>query len=479
MKVITLILTIFLVACSPRAIREAKQTVAQADSLWRAGTPCNDSASLAQAYQTLATIPLPFREGMGLGSSYARSCYHYGRLLRAKEDPVSAMQVFINATHSHTRDYHILGRVYSNMGDIAHLAGEFELSYDMFERSAGMYLKNKDSLLYCYCLNSMAFELAEQGKKKECLNLLTDIEEQCADVDVRSLVVETKADAYLYAAQYDSAIYYADQSIILGNTVPTCHIIKAQAFSRLEITDSALFYAKIVLDNSYASYQDRFNALFVVSHFDSTLCAEDIRTLDSQREDIRYYEHEPNKEKLTDAIYLLNQDLHRKPDWRWLYVVCALVLFVCASSILYDIWRKRKQHRQIIQEVQEKEVELDNLSKIQEMQHNQIIKDIEETSRLIAESQDIRTELAWKNFNQMCAIINRRFYSLADRLQGYSLSQKEMRLCILVLLQASTKQMVDLIPYSQSGIGKFKNLTAQKIGTTTKQMRSYIINLIS
>ena len=123
-------------ACTPRAVQDAQRVVAQADSLRAEGRMYGidegDSLTLAQAYETLGAIPLPFREGMGLGSSYAHACFHYGRLLRQKDNPVEAMQVFIEATHSHTRDDHILGRIYSNMGSICHLAGDFPLSYDMY-----------------------------------------------------------------------------------------------------------------------------------------------------------------------------------------------------------------------------------------------------------------------------------------------------------------------------------------------------------
>ena len=145
---------VFLGSCSSRAIHEAEAVVAQADSLWQAGLmygiDAGDSLTLAQAYKTLGDIPLPFGEGLGLGSPYAHSCYHYGKLLRAKDHPAEAMQAFIHATHSRTRDYHILGRVYSNMGSISHLAGEFQLSYDMYEKSADMFIRNCDSTAYFY-----------------------------------------------------------------------------------------------------------------------------------------------------------------------------------------------------------------------------------------------------------------------------------------------------------------------------------------
>ena len=154
---------VFLGSCSSRAIHEAEAVVAQADSLWQAGlmygTDAGDSLTLAQAYETLKehsafsrqlSEVCPFIPCTSLLRTYAHSCYHYGKLLRAKDNPAEAMQAFINATHSRTRDYNILGRVYSNMGSISHLAGEFQLSYDMYEKSADMFIRNCDSTAYFY-----------------------------------------------------------------------------------------------------------------------------------------------------------------------------------------------------------------------------------------------------------------------------------------------------------------------------------------
>ena len=137
-----LLLVCAFTACTPRSLREAQSVVAQADSLWLAGKLYGmdegDSATLAQAYETLGSLSL---FNFHFSPSYAHACYHYGKLLRAKEHPVEAMQCFINATHSRTRDYHILGRVYSNMGDIAHLAGELPLDGEI-ERSFQKMIKD-------------------------------------------------------------------------------------------------------------------------------------------------------------------------------------------------------------------------------------------------------------------------------------------------------------------------------------------------
>ena len=78
----------------------------------------------------------------------------------------------------------------------------------------------------------------------------------------------------------------------------------------------------------------------------------------------------------------------------------------------------------------------------------------------------------------MCEIVNRYLYNVIARLEPYNLSEKETRLCVLVLLKATTDQMVNLIPYSHSGLGKFKYTIARKLGTKTAQMRPFILELL-
>ena len=348
---ILLIACIAILSCSPRAVQEARELVAQADSLRAEGQMYADSARLAQTYETLDAIPFPFREGLGLGSLYAHACYHYGRLLREKDNPAEAMLVFINATHSHTHDYHILGRVCNNIGDLCHRAGEFPLSYDMFERSAQMYLKNGDTLLYCYALNDMAFELAMQTKKEESLSIIQRADCLCNNISLKVKLLETKAEMYLKCLHYDSAICCVNQ-VSAEYQEATMLLIKAQAYDNIGRKDSALLYANKIMSSSYATNQDKFNALYIVTHNDSTLSAEEISTLTSQREDIRYYEYEPRQEKLTSAIQLLEQDLNRKYNFTWLYAIIATLIIVGAILGTY-VYRKRKHQALLSQQIEQ------------------------------------------------------------------------------------------------------------------------------
>ena len=473
-------------ACSPRAISEAKSVVAQADSLWHAGqmygVDVGDSATLAQAYETLGAIPLPFREGLGLGSSYARSCYHYGRLLRAKEDPVAAMQVFIAATHSHTRDYHILGRVYSNMGDIAHLANEFELSYDMYKRSGDMYLKNGDTLLYYYDLNNMAFELAEQGKKEETFVLLSQIDEQYPEPYLCAKIWETKADAYLCVQQYDSSIYCINKLNALGYNDPTYMVIKAQAYNNLGEKDSALFYAETILNLPNCEEQDQYNMLYIILNYDTTLVNEELLTLSARRSDIETDVLIPLHNKWAMAVQLLEQDLTRKPDLRWLYAII-LTLFVIGVCIYIYMYRKHKRQELLTQKIdileqatsaiQEKHLEL---TERYSTDLNRIENEINSRCTMLQTDENIKKILAWKNYKKMCNIVDKQFYLLATKLRDKrSLKETEVRICILTLLNCGSEQMAVLLYKSPTSIGTLKRRVAKKLGTTSGEMRTYLI----
>ena len=453
-------------------MREAQEVVAHADSLREAHlyaqNEYDDSLSLAQAYETLKEIPLPFRGWLGLNSSYAHACYHYGRMLRAKDNHVEAMKVFIEATHSRTRDFHILGRVYSNMGSMCHLAGEYQLSYDMFAKCADCFLQNGDSISYYYGLNEMAFRLAVQEKKEETLVLLDSITRNCNDKNVILKTWETKAEMYLNSCLYDSAIYCANQMQLSDWIGLTGIMIKAQSFYRLNKKDSALFYANLILDNSYSSYQNRFNALYIVTNGDSTLSKERIREYASQREDIRYYEHEPKQNQLSQAVQLLEQDLTREPDLRWLYSTIGTIVLI-GVGIFFYVRKKHRKRELLSQQIEELENRNNNTIA-------QISAQIENNIALLSQSANLKEDLCWSDYNKMCVIINQQVGMLALKLQKtYKLSEREIRLCILTMLNLGYDEIADMLYYAQNGVGKLKLRVAKKLGTTSKNLHHFLL----
>ena len=74
-------------------------------------------------------------------------------------------------------------------------------------------------------------------------------------------------------------------------------------------------------------------------------------------------------------------------------------------------------------------------------------------------------------------IVNKHFNMLARKLQKAGLTEKEVRICVLTLLNYGYDEMADILFYASNGIGKFKMRTAKKIGTTAKNLRDYLINM--
>ena len=488
---VLLSLCLFGQGCSSHSLREAQDIIAQADSLWQEGKMYGvdegDSVTLAQAYETLK----PFVHcTSSLCTSYAHSCYHYGKLLRAKDNPVEAMQCFINATHSRTHDHYILGRVYSNMGSICHLAGEFDLSYDMYEKTANCFLADGDTLSYYYGLNDMAFEKAMLADKESCLGLLHNIEHHCIDRDVICKTLETKAELYLKCKLYDSVLYYANENFSQTENTASALLI-AQSYNYIGKKDSATYYANLVLSKTQELYEIN-NALYILTTDDGAMDKDAIRETAADRSDTQKL-IEKRKSKLSQAVLLLVQDLARKPDLRWLYTVIAVILFVGSTFLLVHVWRKRKQHQHIIHEIDIKQqqqeqliesiatlhTEIYQLSEQQQKTHQQLLSDIEATCSALRNTKDFHKEPYWKDYGQLCEMINQRFNNLAVLLQRYSLTEREIRLCILVLIgNLSDKQMADMLYYSYNTIRSTKRHIAIKLGTTSANLRDFLIEKV-
>ena len=452
---------LLLTGCSSRALREAQRVVAEADSLRTEGVAYTDSMALAEAYNTLEKWQYLYP------TDYTRACYYYGRLLRNNDNPVAAMQVFINATHTNTRDYHILGRVYSNMANICRLNSSHDMAFTLHSRSADMFSQAGDTLLYYYGLHNMAYECATLGEKQESLSLIRQIQQQCTDSNVLLLSYETMAEMYRIQAEFDSALYWLNQAKQYGDIDSYGTIIKAQSFSRLGNTDSATHYATLITMDSTASYHAKFNALYIISHSVSVLSKDSALSLASQREDIRHYEYEPEKEKLTVAIELLKQDLSRKPIWPWLlFTIC--ILLTGGGIASFSIHKKKKRRQLLSQQIQDLQMAKD-ASTLEKKQA------LEKQCKLFASSHNIVVDLCWKDYDALCSIVNQHFLMLARKLQQENLTEKEVRLCVLSLFNLGYEEMADMLCYAPNGIGKFKMRTAKKLGTTAKKMRDFLI----
>ena len=471
------------------SVHEAQRTVAVADSMRvHAGKLFDDSLALAGAFSTLGSWRLVYPD------DYARACYYYGYLLRQHGDQVAAMQAFISGTHAPYvqrvvplpwfSDYHILGRIYSNMGTMCHLIDEFTLGYTMYGLSASSFYKAGDTTAYHYALNSMALELAEQKLCNETLCLLDSIERGCANTDVLNKLWETKVILRYNLEQFDSAIYAVRQLQCRGYHESTGYVKMAQSFWHLNQYDSALYYAKYVIDCPYASKQDRYHMLYIACNHDTTIDTKTVQKLAARRADINYEYIEPLLQQNSAAVEILRHDIGEQPSpKKILLFFIILSLIGIAVGLTFASFRKKiadlfNKHQQLQKENEYIRRSNDNIKQQNAAREQHIVQNIENTCVIIRQYNNWDEELHWKDYHALCEFINQHFYLLADKLKLiHHLDEKEVRLSILVLLDMFNNDTIAKILHYGKGIRTYKSRLNAKLGNTGKDLRSKLIQI--
>ena len=488
-------------ACTP-AVHESRHTLDVADSLRvNEGRLYDDSLALAEAYTLLGHWRLIYPD------DYARACYYYGRMLRHRGDQVAAMRAFIAGSHAPYIDrvvplpwysnYHILGRIYSNMGTMSHLADEFELGYDMYELSARSFYKADDTTAFYYALNAMALQFAEQNMHDETLSLLGKIEMECADANVLTKTWETKAILYKNLAQYDSAIYAAGQLYSNGYSAASGYVTMAQSYEHLGQLDSALFYAQRVLAMPNASDKERYNMLYFFVYHDSSAGEEEKMKRYEERADIDNKNIDPVQEQLVLSVEVLRQDLDKKPHYMYLCFVLASIGLIVGVAWIAKTHVKRitkieqkkhqqltKQNANILADMGRLQANNDalrqenaDLSVLHSERRAELMAQIINNCDAIRNSEKWKDVFYWNKHDKLCEVADKHLNLLSTKLQMLEvLNEREIHLCILVTIgNFSDKQLAQLLNYSEKSIRSIKLNAAKKLGTTSAHLHDFLM----
>ncbi len=453
--IIGLCLLAGLTACTPRSVREAGSVSAE-----------TDSSTLAESVTALA----PWR--WCYPAEYAKVNYFYGRKLRAAGRYTDAVQCFMDAVRVKSGDAVLTGKVYTNMADICHLEGSYELSYLLFGRAATAFLSASDTTAYAYSLCDMAVEAVQQGNFDTADSLLTEAEYLSVDSALLAHCLFTRAILCRHAKQYDEAIAYINRSQQFGIVPSAGYVVKAQSFFHLGQRDSAVYYASEVIRQSQSLFE--WNNMYYILAHDSGQHVETVLQLNAQRADIQKA-IEVRQGELSRAVDRITQYLEKPYDRQLLYLVVVIAVAATACFFLFRIRRHKKHIRQdILTQLALRERQ----SEVQRMRHQTAVENFEHHCALLRDAPDLARELAWNDYNRMCEIVNGQLFFLAGKLkQTGVLNEKEVRLCILVAINVSYKQMADLLPYALTGISKFKYSTAQKLNVSVKGLRRKLVRL--
>lgn len=385
--------------------------------------------------------------------SCAMTLYQNGKALREEGKQVEAMQAFVDATHSGTKDEVLLGRVYSNMANICRLANDHETALEVYTLSAEHFANTDDTLAYAYALNNMAWEQAAMGKKEEALKLVDSAVYCYSRSPLTEKIIETKAAACFFMEEYDSVLYYtskADNNYLL--------MLRAQAYSFLQIGDSATFYAKLLLPRmTNLFYLD--DLYYILTHDDANADTETIRAFSSERADVQNAIKQRHGE-LTQAVQLLKQDLtSKKQTAPWTMVLLTILGIGLLFWGIVIVCKQRKL--------------LSDKSAFEKARRNELEQNIHQ----LQNAENVRQELSWEDYTTFCYETDKRFHGLASALHAQDLNEQDIRICVLVLIGFSHKEIADMLNCSVKSIGKLKDLTAKKLGVSGGQLQEKLQNI--
>ncbi|MBQ7531739.1 MAG: hypothetical protein IJT12_08545 [Paludibacteraceae bacterium] len=463
-------------ACS--SVHEARITIAQADSLLVAGEVYEDSTSLARAVNTLT----PWRRVAP--TDYAKACFYYGRLLRTRTFYADAMRQLIAARHSRTSDGELLGRVYSNIAYICRLEGNYPLAHDMYVCSSQCFAQAADTLRYLIAQTNIAYALAELGDTSGVRALIEPIRAADMPAGVEDMCLETYAEAYMRAGDYVQAMRYASS---VSELSPSVRMIMAQCWSETGQVDSASYHARLVVEQTNHPFL-LANALFILAHQDTTACLTDVRNASAQRSIV--LEHiADNQGDLSHAVEILQQDMNGKTQ-RWRMPVIGIVCLIIALIVWWCIIRRH--HKRAIEQIAHERQQADEFISAREEQSAQLQEQLsaqrlhieQEVARnldALRQSAGWRQSVGWNDYEQFCNVVNRQFFFLADKLKATGqLSEKELRLCVLVLMDCfDSRQQAALLHYGESGVRNLKQHAANKLGTTSRLLREQLMKLMT
>ncbi len=379
--------------------------------------------------------------------SGAIALYQNGKALREEGKQVEAMQAFIEATHSGTDDEALLGRVYSNMANMCRQANDHETAFEVYALSAEHFQKAGDTLAFAYALNNMAWEQAAMRHKDTVLMFVNKAVAVYPHEQLIEKVKESRAAACLFAEEYDSVLYWTR-----GATDDYMLTLRAQAYSYLQMDDSATYYAQELLPRTTNLFA-LDDLYYILTHNDSSADKEILRDLSSARADVQNAIKTRHGE-LVKAVEILKQDLapQEKPKpWKIiLLVVLGVGLLAWAALVA------KKQHRLHTQKSQFEQTRLFEL---------------EQNVRHLQEAEDLRSELEWTDFQSFCTQTDRIFNAFTGKLSAQGLNEQDIRICVLVLIGLSHKQIAEMLNCSPKSIGKLKDLTAHKLGVSGGQLQ--------
>ena len=196
-------------------------------------------------------------------------------------------------------------------------------------------------------------------------------------------------------------------------------------------------------DTSRTHNADKHGAQFAPDcDCDNAADADEVHALAATRTDIQQT-LERNDAEWIQAMCLAEEALVPQETSRLTIITIFCVTILLVIVVLYGLRRRRKKRPDIAQQC-----------------------------RLLKHSKNLKEELQWKDYTQFCSICDAKLGGIATKLQQRGLSEREIRMSVLIMIGLSYSEIADILCRAESGVGKDKYMIAKHLGVSVRELQN-------
>ena len=455
-----LLITLLVMSCtSCTRWREAKAVIAEADSLLGEGVIIKDTAALSGGICALENL---------MGRVFAKEeltkmYYLMGRNLDDYYHNFSdAADFYIKADRMKTKDWVLRGRINSCMGFICKQDSCFEEALEFYLRASCAFKEAGDEWYYAHNLLNVAECHISLHKYYKADSLLTIAETFDIDSAYYARMVETRGLYFFERQEYDSALTYLLS--IENHPRPIeakCYSYQMimQVYNLLNELGTAIEYARYIIKNSNnPNYRSNaYYHLINYAKFNDDL--ELISLCSCARED-------------EDRILRQSAELHAQAtikirtylDETNYTNIIILIIASLLGLLGIGIWFTYKRHCCILRKY----------AKDRQDRRNML------TRRIYDHSVYFASNKIWQDYKKLRELANSHFDNMFYKLEDMcDLSEREIKICLMVVLEYSNKQMAEILFVQPNTISKAKNKIAKQLNTSSSELRTSLIDFLA
>lgn len=447
------------VAC--QSWREAKAVVKEADSLLVEGVIMRDTVVLAEVIRI-------FNNPMGrifAQEELVKAYYLMGRNLDDYHHNFSdAADFYIEADRLKTKDLILRGRINSCMGYLCKQDSCFEEALMFYERSSNAFKVSGNEWYYAHNLLNVAEQYVNLREYDKADSVLAIAEGYEIDSAYYANVMDVKAMALFNQQKYNLALacLLETKNYQQNVEVQSYRAMKMmQLYARMDSLRQTIPLANYILQNSTNAIF-RSNAYFyLIQDAEKHTKLKEIAKYSYLREDedrkvqhnSEYYAQASTKLK----VYLQNPNPYRKMG-SCIAIIGLLLILVTGGAL----WLCKHYFHTVKIGAKNKAKRRANFTK-----------------RVFNHSIHFVKAATWKDDKTVRDLANLHFSDMFNRLEDtYHLSEREMQICLMILLEYSREQMADILHLQPNTISKAKLKIAKELKTNSATLRDYLIDFL-